>query len=153
MKTSVRIATYVGVLLVGGAIGTYVGLAIRKLQATTTEIAEAGFYLMYIEAQRTEGNDAAYEDALRTYLKHVENRRGADTRSFEDRVYNFDSTLAYTRLSALASKRGAKTEAVEHLRRAVEFCGKAGWRDCSPENLFTVVQRLDKKSPLTPKRE
>ena len=151
MKTGARIATYLGVLLLGGGIGGYAGFEVARSQSTVSEMADVAFYSVYVHTQRTEGNDAAYEDALRTYLKYLENRRSSYSQLLSDRVYSFDSTLTHTRLSALALKRGAKVEAEEHLRRAIEFCTEAGWRDCSGQNLLAVAQRLDKGSPLAPK--
>lgn len=148
MKTGARIATYLGVLLLGGSAGAYVGYEVASSRATVSEMADLAFYSTYVHTQRTEGNDAAYEDALRTYLKYLESRRGSDSHLFSNRVYNFDSTLTHTRLSGLASRRGAKAEAKEHLGRAMEFCVKAGWRDCSEQNLLAVAQGLDKAGPF-----
>lgn len=137
--------------MLGGGVGAYVGFEVASSQAMATEMAEIAFYSTYVHTQRTEGNDAAYEDALRTYLKYLESRHRLGSQFFSDRVYNFDSTLTHSRLSALASKRGAKTEAEAHLARAMEFCAKAGWQDCSGQNLLAVAQRLDEGSLSAPK--
>lgn len=151
MRAGIRIATYVGAVILGAGVGAYAGFEVAKAQSTASEMADVAFLSMYVHTQRTEGSDAAYEDALRTYLKYLEDRRTSDSQLFSDRVYNFDSTLTHTRLSVLASKRGARLEAEEHLDRAIQSCAKAGWRDCSGPNLLAVAQRLDKDSPLAPR--
>src|SRR5262249_39297290 len=103
MRVGARIATYVGMLMVGGAVGVYTGLELASGHTTANEMSETIFYSTYVQTQRSEGNDAAYEEALRTYLKHLESRGGSEGGLVPARVRDFDSTLTYTRLSVLAS--------------------------------------------------
>ena len=97
--------------------------------------------------QRFNGNDAAYEEALRGYLAFLDSRKGQASVIFSDKVYASDAALTYARLSALALKRGANEEASQYLARASALCPQLGWSECSAERIAAMALRLDSRRP------
>jgi hypothetical protein len=147
MNTIARIGLYVLVFAAGGAVGTYVGFRIAEAKAFAHEMAEVSHYSAYLQAQRTQGSDAAYEEALKGYLTVLDMRSRGPSPIFPDQVYAVDSALTYARLSMLASKRGAKDEAATYLTRASDLCPRLGWKDCSAATITEMAVRLDKGIP------
>ena len=144
MKTIVRTGIVVLALATGLAVGFYFGVKSSESHAFVGEMAEVAHYSAYLEVQRSEGDDAAYEEALRGYLALLEARKGKPSALFSERVHAVDSALTYARLSALALKRGANEEASRYLAEASALCPQLGWRECSAESITALAQRLDK---------
>jgi hypothetical protein len=111
-------------------------------------MAEVAYYSAYLELQRSNGDDRAYEAALRDYLAFLGARKDKPSALFPERVHAVDSALTYARLSALALKRGANDDATRYLAQASALCPKLGWRECSAETISAAAQRLDKPGSL-----
>jgi len=144
MNTAARIGLYVLVFVVGGSLGTYAGYRIAEAKNFATEMAQVAHYSAYLDAQRAQGSDAAYEEALRGYIAVLDLRSKGPSPIFSDKVYAVDSALTYARLSTLASRRGAKEEAATYLMKASDLCPRLGWKDCSAATITEVAARLDK---------
>ena len=147
MKTITRVGTYVLAFAAGGSIGAYVGFHAAEAKAFAHEMAEVSHYAAYLDAQRAQGNDAAYEEALKGFLAVLETRSKGPSPIFPDRVYAVDSALTYARLSILASKRGAKEEATALLVKASDLCPRLAWKECSAATITEMAVRLDKGKP------
>jgi hypothetical protein len=78
------IGIVVFVLATGAAIGFYVGVESSRSQVLFGDMAEAAYYSAFVEVQRTEGDDAAYEESLRAYLALVEARNRRPSALFPD---------------------------------------------------------------------
>jgi hypothetical protein len=146
MNTIARIGTYVLVFAAGGGVGTYAGYRIAEAKAFAHEMAEMQRHSADLQAQRTKGN-VAYEDALKVYLASLDMRSRGPAPIFPDKVYATDSALAYVRLSMLASKRGAKEEAADYLKKATDLGPRIAVQDCSAAALTEMVVRLDGGGP------
>jgi tetratricopeptide (TPR) repeat protein len=144
MNTIARIGVYMFVFAAGGGVGAYVGYQIAEAKAFAHEMTEVSRLSADLQARRTKGSDVAYEDALKTYLASLDMRSRGPSPIFPDKVYATDSALAYVRLSMLASKRGAKDEAVAYLKKATDLCPRIATPDCSAAALTEMVVRLDK---------
>ena|SRR5688572_22928575 len=144
MRTLARMGLYLLVFAAGGGLGTYIGYRIAETKAFAADMAQVAHYSAYLDAQRTQGSDAAYEEALRGYIKLLDLRSKGSSPIFSDKVYAVDSALTYARLSFLASRRGAKEEAGAYLMKASDFCPRLGWKDCSGAIITEVAARLDK---------
>ncbi len=145
MKSIAGVGIVVCALATGAAIGFYVGVESSRSQAFFGDMAEAAYYSAFVDVQRTEGDDAAYEESLRGYLALIEARNGKPTTLFPEHWNSLDLALTHARLSALARKRGANELASSHLAAAAALCPKLGWRECSVERITAVAQRLDKR--------
>ena len=143
MKVVVYVGIVVLALVVGVAVGFYLGVRSAESAATVAESTELAHYSALLEAQRSAGSEAAYEEALRGYLAFLEGRKGKPSVIFSAKVHAADTALTYARLSALALKRGATDEASSYLARASALCPELGWRECSAESIAGFVQRLD----------
>lgn len=145
MKSVVHIGVVVLALATGAAIGFYFGVESSRSQAFFADMVEVAYYSSFVAVQRSEGNDAAYEESLRAYLELVEARNRKASVLFPERWNYLDLALTHARLSALAKKRGATEVASGHLAEAAALCPKLGWRECSSEKILTVAERLDKR--------
>src|SRR5215831_6078578 len=146
MKTLARVGIGVAVFALGVALGFYLGFQASDARFAVGQLAEIAHYGAFLEAQRSNGSDAAYEEALRGYLQVLNERRGKPSLfSASETVIAFDSALTYARLSALAEKRDAHEEATRYLNEATALCPKLGWRECSAETISAFAQRLDKR--------
>ena len=146
MKKVAQIGIIVFVLAAGVALGFYLGFKAAESRAAVGQIAEVAYYSAFLEAQRSRGDDAAYEEALRGHLQLLDDRKGKPSLiDFAGTVVAFDSALTYARLSELALKRGATEEASRYLAHAAALCPKLGWRECSGEGIRAFAQGLDKR--------
>ena len=145
MKTTLRIASYLLVLIAGLALGYHYGFGAGQGRAFAFDMVETAYYSAYADMQMAEGTNATREEALRGYLALVEKRKGHWTPIFTEKVYAIDSALANARLFALAQKRGATQEAQQYLNRAASFCPQIGWRECSADKIIFFAQRIDKQ--------
>jgi tetratricopeptide (TPR) repeat protein len=147
MQAAARIGIYVLVFAAGAGVGAYIGFRMAEAKAFAHEMAEVSHYSAYLQAQRTQGSDAAYEEALKSYLASLDVRSTGPSPIFPDSVYAVDSALTYARLSILASRRGAKDEAAGYLKKASDLCPRLGWKDCSAATITEMVLRLDTGRP------
>lgn len=108
-------------------------------------MVEVVYFGAYMNLQMSEGTDAAREEALHGFLVLNEKRRARLSGLFTEKMLATDSALAYARLAALTSKRGANQEARQYLSRAESFCSQIGWQDCSAEKITHMVQRLNRQ--------
>jgi hypothetical protein len=143
MKAKTRIGSYSLVLAVNLGVGYYTGFWVGKGNVLAFDVAETADYSGFIEAQLSEGTNAARDEALHNFLAVIEKRKGHWTPTFSEKAYAVDSALTNARLSALAQKRGTSQDAQEYLERAVSFCPQIGWQDCSAEKMVAFAQRLD----------
>lgn len=144
MKTVIRIASYLLVLVIGLAIGLYYGSRYNEARSFAFDAAEVTYYSAYMETQMSQGTDASLEEAIRGFLTLIEQRKGHPSTLFTEKDIATDAALSNARLAALAQKRGAPQEAQQYLARAASFCPQMGWKDCSAEKISYMVQRLDK---------
>jgi hypothetical protein len=147
MQAAARIGIYVLVFAAGAGVGAYVSFRMAEAKAFAHEMVEVSHYSAYLQAQRTQGSDAAYEAALKSYLASLDVRSKGPSPIFPDSVYAVDSALTYARLSILASKRGAKDESANYLKKASDLCPRLGWKDCSAVTITEMALRLDKERP------
>jgi hypothetical protein len=145
MNTVTRIGILLAVFAAGIAIGAYLGIMVTQSRSLADEMAEVAYYSTFLEVQRSKGDDAAYEQALRGYLSILNDRKGRPSVLLSERTNAFDSALTYARLSTLARRRGAIEEASRYLAEASALCPKLGWRECSAESIAAVAQRLDQR--------
>ena len=145
MKTLLRIASYLLVLVIGLGTGYYFGTEINRARSLAFDMVEVGYYGAHMEMQFSEGTDAAREEVIHTFLALNEKRKSRPSEFFTEQMLATDSALAYGRLAALAQKRGAIQEAQQYLNRAASFCPQIGWQECSAEKITYMVQRLDKQ--------
>jgi hypothetical protein len=98
----------------------------------------------YLSAQRSEGTDAAYEEALKAFLLVLDKRQGNWSPTRPDSVYAVDRALTYARLAMLARRRGAEKEASEYTDQSAVLCRRLGSQTCSGEQIAAAAARLDK---------
>ena len=74
----------------------------------------------------------------------------ADARSpapmFDETTRARAATLAYARLSGLASEQVASEREAQLLNRAVALCPKTGWTDCSPASILSAAKKSSGQS-------
>lgn len=145
MKMAIRITTYLVTLVVGIALGFYVGLRAHDTMHLGGEMLEAEYFGTHMEMQLDRGTDAAREDVIRAFIALNEKRMAHPGRLLTERLLATDAALSYARLAALANKRGANQEAEQHAKQAVSYCPKIGWEACSIEEINYMVERLDKR--------
>jgi hypothetical protein len=148
MTRIARVGAYALTFVAGCAIGGYVGFRVSESQVLASEMAQIAHYSAYLDAQRTSGNAAAYEEALRGYLMLLDAHSRGTTPLLSDRVYAVDSALTYARLSVLAANRGAKEEAQQYLTKASTLCPRLGWKECSSKEILEMARHLDRNRPL-----
>jgi len=145
MKTLPRIASYLLVLAIGLGTGVYFGSRLTQASAFSFDMAEVGYYAAHMDMQFSEGTDANREKAIHTFLALTEKRKTRPSEFFTQEMLATDSALAYSRLAALAQKRGAIQEAQQYINRAESFCPQIGWQECSAEKITYMAHRLDKQ--------
>ena len=148
MKKSARYGLIAIGILASFVAGLYLGYRVGDAQSFAEEAVISAKYAVMTDVARTEGTDAAYEDALIAYLGFLESRKGKWSPLFSERVYAMESALTFARLAGLAGKRGASEEATEYLGAAVSLCPSAGLRDCSEESISSIAERLDQMQLL-----
>ncbi len=145
MKTAARIATYVLTLALGIAIGFYVGSRAHEVMQAGGEMLESKYYATHMGMQLDHGTDAGREDMIRAFIALNEKHMARPSRLLTERMLATDAALSYARLAALANKRGAMQEATQHVKQAVSYCPKIGWKACSIEEINSMVERLDRQ--------
>jgi len=148
MSVVVRVGLGLLLFAAGVGCGAYFGFRLTEIKAQASEMAQIAHYSVYLDAQRTQGSDAAYEEALRGFLDLLDTHSQGSSPLFSEKVYAVDSALTYARLSVLASKRGASDEAATYIGEALALCPELGWQDCSAKTLTEAVLRLDKRGPF-----
>jgi hypothetical protein len=143
-------------LVLVGIGGFYVGWHSARQYIPVTDLFTAAQHEVFLSAVRTSGDDAAYENALRSNLSFLDtlNARSSHER-WDQWSYAFDRALTLARLSRLAQKRGANDEAERLAQDAEALCPAAGLRGCSVSTLLEVADKMDNgtlfDSPETPK--
>jgi hypothetical protein len=132
-----------GCLVVGFLGGTYFGVRFAQSLSAAEETLALGQAVQRLEAARTSGNDATYEEALRQHIVFLQlNERSAQP-LLGEKAFALDLALAYTRLSMLAGKRGADVESSRLLQKAEAFCPAIGWPECSGQRIFAFASQVD----------
>jgi hypothetical protein len=142
-----RVAIAVLLLLAGAAAGAYISLQFARSRSTFGEATDIAHLSTYVQVQRASGTDAAYEEALKAFLHHLEQRRGSADAALPESMYAVDSALTYARLADLARKRGASTEAANYMALAEAQCPKMGWRSCSGAQIAEMAAQVDSDNP------
>jgi hypothetical protein len=143
MTRAAGFAIPIAVFVLGAALGGYFGFRIAQPRVFADEMARISHYSAYVDIQRANATDAAYEEALRGFLGLLNTARGNSSSGIPDRAYAFDAAVTYVRLSQLAAKRGAKEEATAFLGKASALCPRIGWKACSETILVDATERLD----------
>jgi tetratricopeptide (TPR) repeat protein len=144
MRLMARITLIVLLLIAGAAAGAYLALRYAESKSRFDERMDVMHFSAYLSAQRSEGTDAAYEEALKAFLLVLDKRQGNWSPTWPDSVYAVDRALTYARLAMLARKRGAEKEAAEYTDQSVALCPRMGWQTCSGEQIAAAAARLDK---------
>lgn len=143
MRNAKWFALAAGCLVVGLVGGAYFGVRFAQSLAAAEETLAFGQAVQGLEAARTSGNDAAYEEALRQHIALLQlNERGAQP-LLGEKGLALDVALAYARLSMLARKRGADIESSRLLQKAESFCPTIGWPECSGQRIFAFASQVD----------
>jgi hypothetical protein len=134
----VPLATFV----LGAGLGVYFGHRIAQPKVVVEETARISRYAAYVDMQRVNGTEAAYEEALRGFLDILSSERPGPRSGIPDRAYAFDAALTYVRLSQLAARRGDADEAAMLLSKASALCPRIGWTPCSESMLVDATKRV-----------
>ena len=118
MKNAQWFALAAGCLVVGLVGGGFLGVRFAQSLAAAEQTLALGQAVQGLEAARTSGNDAAYEEAMRQHIAFLQlNERSAQP-LLGEKAFALDLALAYARLSILAGKRGADVESSRLLQKA-----------------------------------
>ncbi len=128
------------------AAGFYFGRSDAQGEVPVVDLftAAQSRYTSYLFSVRRDGNDAAREDALRSYLSYLE-MRARDKNAANEHVYAFDRALLLVRLSEIAQRRGATAEALRLTREAEAMCPSTGLHNCSANGLLTAARERDRR--------
>jgi hypothetical protein len=137
------VSALLGAAIAGGIVGFAVGWKQGVRAGPVFDLFTAVQMSTYVSAMRSKGNQAAYEDALRSYVTFHEQAKMRDPDPSNQRMYSFDEAVALARLSELARNRGALDEATRIGREAEALCPKTGIRDCTLALLKEVVDFMD----------
>jgi hypothetical protein len=143
MRNAKWFALGAGCLVVGLVGGGYLGVRFAQSLAAAEETLALGQAVQGLEAARTSGNDAVYEEAMRQHIAFLQlNERSAQP-LLGEKAFALDLALAYARLSILAGKRGADAESSHLLQKAESFCPAIGWPECSGQRIFAFASQVD----------
>ena len=137
------ISNLLGAALLGGVVGFGVGWKQGVRAGPVFELFTAVQMSTYVSAMRSKGSEAAYEDALRSYVTFHEQVMMRDSDPANQRMYSLDEAVALVRLSELAKRRGALDEATRIGAQAEALCPKTGIRDCTLTLLMEVAEFMD----------
>jgi hypothetical protein len=137
------IAQLLSAALVGGVFGFGVGWKQGVRAAPVFDLFSAVQMGAYVSAMRSKGTDAAYEDALRSYVTFHKQVKIRDPDPSDQRMYSLDEAVALVRLAELAKKRGALDEATRISAEAEALCPSTGIRDCTLSLLAEVSEFMD----------
>lgn len=144
MKRSIVTGLWiVAAAVVGGTGGFYAGWHGALNTVYMTDMFVAAQHDTYLTVLRTKGNDAAYEDALRSQLSFLNAMQARSRDPSDQRMYTFDRALTLARLSTLVQKRGANAEAASLAHDAEALCPAIGLRDCSANTLVEAAHKID----------
>jgi|SRR5690242_5375546 hypothetical protein len=139
--------SHVVVLAIGFAVAfIVVGARFEQTRAFADHMAKVAYYSNYLSIMRTQGDDRAYEDALRDYLRLLEELKATSAPYFSERIYATDKGLTLMRLARLAKKRGSSSEASSLASEAEALCPVIGLRECSAGAIDGMVSQLDSKA-------
>jgi hypothetical protein len=89
------------------------------------------------------GTDAAYENALRSYVLLPDNLSARDASDSIRKIYAADKALWLIRLADLAEKRGASAESTRLTSDALAVCSASGLPYCSSAELRQRAEKMD----------
>lgn len=134
----------VAALLWVGIGGFYVGWHMALRSIPVTDVFTAAQHEVYLAAVRANGDDAAYENALRSDLSFLDTLNARSSHDSRDQwSYAFGRALTLARLSRLAQKRGAVDEAAQFAQAAEALCPTARVPGCSVSKLLEVADKMD----------
>ena len=90
------------------------------------------------------GDPAAYEDALRAYVRILDTAMQRDYSRENKRIYAGDKALTLMRLSQLVERRGAAADAQRLRQEAGSLCPNF-YSGCNIDSLTELVQKLDSR--------
>lgn len=143
MKTAAWLGVSVASLLVGLGGGLYLGFEFSRSHTFAEESLAFGRELEALNAARTSGSDAAYEEALRAHIASLQRNQRSSQPWMNDKGFAVDYALTYVRLSKLAAKRGANEETSRLLEQAASLCPAIGWQDCSAQRILAFAEEVD----------
>jgi hypothetical protein len=148
-RIAVLILSYLGILVLGGALGFGAGFdTARTSQRFGGEAGAAEWFDAHLFAERMMGDPVAYRNTLLDYLAALRARRAKGGGIvLNDHATAVDIVLTEARLAVLAESQGNLAESGQFFAQAVADCPKA-WKDgCTAERLKEIVLRLDRKVP------
>jgi len=98
---------------------------------------------MHASSERLYGTDAAYDNALWSYVLLLDNLSGRDASDPMRKIYAADKALLLIRLADLAEKRGASAESTRLTSDALAVCSASGLPYCSSAELRQRAQKMD----------
>ena len=136
--------TYLLVLIIGGAIGFAFGnrYGLANL-VPLTDFGVAIYTGMRASGEWLYGTDAAYENALRSYVLLLDNLSARDASDSIRKIYATEKALSLIRLADLAEKRGASAESTRLTSDALAVCSASGLPYCSSAELRQRAQKMD----------
>jgi len=140
---------YAIVATAGIAIGAVGGALFSWRYAITTWVPVTDLFVVvqasaWTTASRSNGDPAAYEDALRAYLRVLDTAMQRDSTNENRAIYLRDKALTLVRLSDVVQKRGAREEANSLRHQAEALCPAYGRNDCNAASLSELVKKLDR---------
>ena len=131
----------------GIAIGVLGGAVLAWRYITTTWLPVTDLFVVVQAATwstASRGRDpAAYEDALRAYIRVLDTAMQRDSTGENRRIYTGDKALTLMRLSELVERRGAEEDA-ERLRQEAGALCPGFYNGCNVDSLADLVRKLDR---------
>ena len=136
--------THLLVLIIGGAIGFAFGnrYGLANL-VPLTDFGVAMYAGMHASGERLYGTDAAYDNALWSYVLLLDNLSARDASDSIRKIYAADQAVSLIRLADLAEKRGASAESTRQTSDALAVCSASGLPYCSSAELRQRAQKMD----------
>jgi hypothetical protein len=152
MRLTLRVTTYLAVLVVGFLAGFYATADSRRAASSLVR----GFHHMHQYALQSivlaVGTDDARSDALQSGLAYLAEIKANGT-AIEENVYVFDTTYGYARLALIAQRQRDAERSAGYMEKAISMClsGRSKKSDCTAGYLSEIADRLDRISDKFPR--
>jgi hypothetical protein len=140
-------AAVVGAAIASGVFSYYWKDSVRGFIALS-DLSVSGYYASLLDMQRDSANGSDYEQALRDYLKVLDNLLARNTKSEVYSTLAFDKTLTMARLALLREQHDGPAAAKDLFAAAVAQCEsfrRGG--DCAENSIREWVAYLDRNRP------
>src|SRR6266404_3131354 len=151
MTRTAKIAIITGTHLVVGTIGAlcgvwYVSETLNRGNAMMNNMMLIARYATNVDLQRSQGGDDEYREALRLFLKALDQLQTADDVLGNNKTTLSDKTLTYVSLERLERRLGRHPIADDYMRQAVSLCARIPWKNCEADHLVDLSERLEKNN-------